>query len=293
MQFFKTPTDETLKENVRHGTKEYPFAYYIDDINKFDIGYIDWHWHPEVEFVTVLEGSIDCFIGEKKIHLEVGTGLFINSGVIHKFETNNIGIMPNIVFLPTLISSKKTYIYETFISPIILNGPSYLIIEPNNALLNKLNDIFKIQETVTNSRKTLKTLNLVTELWDSLLDNISICTKPNQNNQHTYKTSRLHVMLQFVHDNYFKTITLEEIAESSNISKSNATQLFQNGVCQSPISYLITYRLKKAAELLKETNATISYIASTTGFSTDTYFCRKFKERYKMRPTEYRKKSNL
>lgn len=44
-------TDETLRETASHGSEEYPFCYYYEDIRDFDFHCIDWHWHPEVEFV--------------------------------------------------------------------------------------------------------------------------------------------------------------------------------------------------------------------------------------------------
>ena len=41
-------TDETLRETASHGSEEYPFCYYYEDIWDFDFHCIDWHWHPEV-----------------------------------------------------------------------------------------------------------------------------------------------------------------------------------------------------------------------------------------------------
>ena len=46
-------TDETLRETASHGSEEYPFSYYYEDIWDFDFHCIDWHWHPEVEFVYI------------------------------------------------------------------------------------------------------------------------------------------------------------------------------------------------------------------------------------------------
>lgn len=54
----KTITDESLREMVRHGSEEYPFQYYVEDPWMFDFHCIDWHWHPEVEFVYVEKGMV-------------------------------------------------------------------------------------------------------------------------------------------------------------------------------------------------------------------------------------------
>ncbi len=51
MQFYKITTDDTLRETVQHGSSDFSFAYYVDDIWKFDFHYIDYHWHHEIEIV--------------------------------------------------------------------------------------------------------------------------------------------------------------------------------------------------------------------------------------------------
>jgi len=295
MQFYKTTTDETLRETVSHGSDKYPIAYYIDDIRQFDLGFIDWHWHREVEFVTVSQGNVTCMIGQNKIYLEKGWGIFINSGTIHRFETNNIGIMPNIVFAPELIATEKSLIHETYILPILLYGPAYQILNPNiswqNTILMLLNQIYDIQEKNMDSLSPLNTLLLTTELWKHLFQNVNIEPVSAKGVNSAFQSSRLQIMLQFIHDHYAEDIGLKDIAKSTNISKSNALEVFRRGICQSPVSYLIEYRLIQAAILLKNTKKTISNISLTTGFSTDTYFCRKFKGYYKMTPAEYRKQA--
>jgi len=295
MQFYKIITDENLKEKNKHGTIEYPFAYYVDDIRKFDLGYIDWHWHHEVEFITVTKGSVDCLVGDKKIHLKAGSGIFINSGIIHRFETSDAGTMPNIVFAPELIAPEHTLIHKRYILPLLINAPAYQVLSPNIAwqdkLLRQLSVIYKLQEDDQNPSTHLKTLRLVTELWNSLYQNLKMDSTSSQEKLYAYQSSRLQVMLQFIHDNYKTSITLEDIAKSTNISKSSALEIFRSGIGQAPISYLIIYRIRQAAILLRDTKRTISYVSSSTGFSSDTYFCRKFKEYYKVTPSEYRRQT--
>lgn len=69
-------------------------------------------------------------------------------------------------------------------------------------------------------------------------------------------------------------------------------QIFKNGIRQSPVSYLIQYRLKKAAELLANTEMKAAVISEECGFHDVPYFYHKFKEIYGISPIEYRK-SNL
>lgn len=55
----------------------------------------------------------------------------------------------------------------------------------------------------------------------------------------------------------------------------------------SPYSYLIEYRLAKAAELLRTTNQSVGTIAASVGFSQISHFGRLFKKKTGRTPREY------
>ena len=97
-------------------------------------------------------------------------------------------------------------------------------------------------------------------------------------------------MLRYVQEHYRDKIRLEDVASVVPVSKSTAMQIFRRGIRQSPIAYLISYRLKQAAWLLLSTEKTSAEIAEETGFESATYFCREFKKLYSMTPQAYRKK---
>ncbi len=71
-------TDETLRETACHGSDEYPFKYYNEDIWLFDFHCIDWHWHSEVEFVFIEKGTAEFLVGS-------GRYVLTGDGHIYKF----------------------------------------------------------------------------------------------------------------------------------------------------------------------------------------------------------------
>ena len=79
MDYNKILTDEDFMEIKQHGTSDYPFQYYYDDLELFDFHCIEWHWHREFEFLYVESGQIICGIGEKQIILSEGDAIFVNS----------------------------------------------------------------------------------------------------------------------------------------------------------------------------------------------------------------------
>lgn len=292
MKTFKIITDETLRETIQHGNSRYPFAYYLDNIWEFDFHRIDWHWHHEFEFLYIVEGTALCLIGENKIELQKGYGIFINSGVLHRFEAQNSTLAPNIVFSPTLLATENSLIYEKYILPIINSSISYQVLNPcttcGKQMLQLLLKIFTTQENEQNNE--LYTVQLLLQLWNILEQNIDWSTNSNNIHRLNHKQARLQDMMQYIHDNYMKNITLETIASAASISKSGALHIFQSILNCSPVAYLIQYRLSQAAEQLFTTQKSVSSIAEETGFASSGYFCRKFKQYYHMSPNEYRKK---
>ena len=64
--------DECFLEQTQHGEADFPFRFYLEDVWEFDFHCIDWHWHPEVEFVYTERGSITCFVGTERFILPQG-----------------------------------------------------------------------------------------------------------------------------------------------------------------------------------------------------------------------------
>lgn len=124
---------------------------------------------------------------------------------------------------------------------------------------------------------------------EHIAKNIDWTSDSNSIHRLNHKQARLQTMIQYIHDHYMEEITLEMIATSASISKSGALHIFQTGIHCSPVAYLIQYRLAQAAEQLYITQKSVSSIAEETGFTSSSYFCRKFRQYYHMSPNEYRK----
>ena len=292
MDNYKITTDETLRETVRHGSSSYPFAYYPEDIWQFDFHRVDWHWHHELEFLFVAKGTAICLVGTNKIELHQGCGLFINSSILHRFETQGSTFVPNIVFSPTLLAPESSLIYEKYISPVINSSIEYQIFNPHttwqNHVLQLLSQVLALQETDENNE--LCTIQLLFKIWDIMTKHIDLASSSSDLYRFNHKQARLQTMMQYIHDHYTEEITLETIAASASISKSGALHIFQSGIHISPVAYLIQYRLAQAAEQLYTTQKSVSSIAEETGFASSGYFCRKFRQHYHMSPNEYRQK---
>lgn len=287
----KIITDETLMEKRTHGQSSFPFQYYLENIWDFDFHTIGWHWHQEIEFVYVQSGEMQCCIGKDNFSLPAGSGIFINAKMIHQLRAEQPTLIPNIVFSPLILASEESFIYQQYIKPILTSDVGFLVFEPHTPwhkeILTLLNQVFKTQE-LTNF-KELTSLRLLTSIWELLYENIASKVLQRQTVKRNRDTSRLQMMMSFIHSHYSEQIQLDDIADFTHVSKNTCMQIFKNGIHQSPISYLIQYRLKEAAKLLATTEMKVTTISEQCGFHDAPYFCRKFKEVYGISPIEYRK----
>lgn len=290
-KYTKIIIDETLRETVPHGNEEYPFKYYVEDIWLFDFHCIDWHWHPEVEFVFVEKGTAEFLVGSEKHILNTGMGIFINSQTIHRFEAAESTIIPNIVFSPSLLSHKESLIYQKYIQPILNSSIGCLIFSPDipwqDDVLNILLSIFTIQEKENASE--IKTAELLLKLWNVIYENIRISETIPMLRASAQAQAQLQIMMQYIHKNYSYRISLDDIVQTVSLSRSSVLNIFNKYLHISPINYLVNYRLKCAAKLLSTTENSVSSIAQDTGFENIGYFCRKFKELFQSTPSEYRR----
>ena len=94
--------------------------------------------------------------------------------------------------------------------------------------------------------------------------------------------------LAFIENNYMLSISVEDIAESSGLNRSYFGKIFREAVGKSPQEFLISYRMIKAAELLKRTRYSVSQIGAAVGYPNQLHFSRAFKSVYGVSPRNWR-----
>lgn len=88
---------------------------------------------------------------------------------------------------------------------------------------------------------------------------------------------------------YTQNISLDDIAEAVNYSKSYIRQLFREKAGQTITQYINLLRIKNAKEQLSSTALSVREISENLGFCNSNYFSAVFKKATGLRPLEYRK----
>ncbi len=97
--------------------------------------------------------------------------------------------------------------------------------------------------------------------------------------------------VEFVHYNYANHITVSDMAKYVSLNRSYLFTLFQRVLKISPQEFLTTFRLTRAKEQLRLTNATVAAIAQSVGYRDPLVFSKAFKQMTGMTPVQYRKQN--
>ena len=153
----------------------------------------------------------------------------------------------------------------------------------------------KIPKIILNMCEISKTYNpsrsddilLLKELYSLLYALIEEFPKPFE-----YKDKELHTYIQdalnFINSNYMHSITVQEIADYVNLSRSYLYKMFIKNLGISPQRYLINLRMYKATLLLKSTKLPIGEVANSVGYSDSLLFSKTFSKHFSMSPLNYR-----
>ncbi len=98
--------------------------------------------------------------------------------------------------------------------------------------------------------------------------------------------------LNIIENDYMNDISLEYISEKLYISPSHLSRLFKKETGKNFIDFLKEYRLKKACELLKNTNIRITEISKMVGYDSTSYFTTIFHKFYNITPAQFREKGD-
>lgn len=94
--------------------------------------------------------------------------------------------------------------------------------------------------------------------------------------------------ISYCNANFAGSISLEDLAQLTNLNKSYFSQLFHKEVGMPFSDYLKAVRIKNAQLLLRDSSRSMSDIAELVGFANQNYFTKVFKKDTGMTPSQYR-----
>lgn len=181
---------------------------------------------------------------------------------------------------------EKEYPYPKFLIDKIINIMVKLAetIEMKMVDENYTNLILNMKDELANC-KQFQGLN---KKCEQLLLNLLEIQKRSDNNK-TVNSIVMEKCIEYININYKCPISLEQIAAKFYFNSSYFSSYFKNYTGVNFSQYVLKLRLKKAIELLENTNLKIYEISEKVGYTDSKYFIRIFKNQFRVSPEEYRR----
>lgn len=279
---------EDASERLHYNVDSFPIYVCLDELSNYDYQALV-HWHPDLEFIYIVKGTMDYYINGHTVRINQGDGIFVNSQRLHygfSKEKNECTFIA-LVISPDLFSHMAFDMNIYFNKKFGLKNTDYIPLYRHVSWEKEILDYIKsIQQSSKQQTKrplllvvqALKIIDLIGEHIDDYQEN-----NFNSDNQNIFLE-----MTTFIANNFQTKITIASLAKKVGISRNKCCQLFQQFTNDTLVNYLTKYRLNKSKEYLRNTHLTICQIALMCGFSSASYFTLTFKKEIGTTPKTYR-----
>ena len=305
----------TFHEKKQHGTLEFPAAYYYIDSSHPQYN-MPFHWHKEWELIRIIKGSFTIHADDQELTASAGDILLLRDSMLHGGTPSDC-VYDCLVFdLHSLFRSFeliKKYlrpIYRMEILPHILykkeeNSALYSLVselmEANAAaegqiLSSASEELYPVTDAAT-QRPSINCHELITvsslgNLFAHILQNGHFTVTQKETVHTSNRIGQIKAVLEYIEQQYQNEITLSALAEVAGMNPKYFCRIFKEITQQTPMDYVIFFRIEQAAKLLSSTDLSVIETGMECGFNDCSYFIRTFKRLKHMTPNQYRK-SNL
>ena len=281
------------KEQKEHGSYAFPVNISIEKIETYEQGSFLWHWHPEIELTLVLSGQLEYHINDQIYFLTSGDGLFGNSSTLHSgyMKDNQECTYLSITFHPRFLYGYENSSLQTkYVDFITSNNMwSSLLLEKNVAwhqdILQQMQIIYELSQDPPEDYE-LQVHILLLQIWQKLYH--YFISLPEKENTSVQYLDRLRAIISFIQEHYDQEISLEDVAASVNICKSECCRFFKKHMNMTIFDYVLLLRIQNSLPLLRN-GENITKVAGMVGFSSPAYYSQVFKRYMKCTPREYKK----
>lgn len=278
----------------------FPVITYFLDLSQMYMGAIRWHWHEELEIIIINNGRANVLVDNIQVEMKAGQALFINQGVLHSIRpiNNEKCTFYSMIFHHSLLFGYgQTYFSSKYLTPIV-SSPSLkclkldesvpwqerMIDHVNNAIAANLTRKFGY-ELVTRAELSL--------FWNDLLEHLAPTNISEKDIavENSADSKRVKEAILYVEKHHMEAITLDAIADSIHVSKSECCRCFKRTLHITPIEYVMKYRIFEATRKIKRGDPeakSISTLAMSVGFNNASYFNKLFKKYVGSTPSEYK-----
>lgn len=279
----------------------FPFVCTLVRMSRLTLPYIRWHWHEDLELILVTSGCVHLQLSAESLDLQTGEGLFINQNIMHRISkagSDDCEFFCIRFYSTLLFPSGTTDLANRYFHPVVNSSKlRYLKLTPEDDdtsdILHNIQEVIRLDK----ERPTAYELSVIAHIyliWAAMNDYVGVhSAAPPLTKAVLTDNHRVKLAMRFIAEHYVEPLTLDEIAASVHISKSECCRCFKRTIGLSPFGFLMRHRILEAVRKMQRKEAasdTISDLAASVGFNSPSYFIKLFKRFTNMTPLEYREK---
>ena len=256
---------------------------------------ITWHSHEEIELIYVKTGQVYITIEDTTLSASQGDYLFINQNIHHFYTPSDRCLVIYCINFPPsmLVGLARLDLEREYILPVIHQKKlEYLYLSSTHPQYSEFGEYFqKLYQagSAKDTRNDLCILSICLQIWHILY---CLCLTPAGEvhlRGNALDEQRVKEAILFIQEHYMESITLDDIADSIMVSKSECCRCFKRVMQSTPFEYLLEYRIMEATKRMKrKKQESISQIAGSVGFNNTSYFNKIFKKIMNCTPSEYK-----
>ncbi len=276
--------DSTFGLNILSiGYNIHPINMPYPDLSHPENYHLDWEKgrslaEYQIIYISKGEGYFEAN-GQKPQLIEAGTIILIYPGVWHRYRPKE-----NTSWEEYWIGFTGNYARHLLEQECFSPRNPIIKIGFNNEFILAFSKLIEVVEKNTDTLKKLSAFLLIQILG------IVYASVLLLNQKRTKKEDLIHEILNYIHENWNRKIDFEKLAKSYNVSYIWFRKSFKEVLDTSPNQYQLMLKIRKAVEMIRETNFTLSEIAYQSGFESEFYFSRIFKQKMNYNASELRKK---
>ena len=292
------PTELMLDDRQREKLQGYDpgFPYTAIDC-RFD-GYsgpcVDWHWHATLEINVCVSGVLKTSTQRGEYIVREGDAVLVNANVLHRNEAYEgaPGVRVQTHMFDRSLVAAAELPQRRYVAPVVectlLDAlPLFRENAEHRAVLEALDRAFEAASEEKDGYE-LEICGLLNRAWQGVYAQALPVIGARQPLPRM-ETARLKQMLGFIRDHYAEDISPADIAAAAGVCERECFRCFKQELGTTPLSSLTDFRVRKAAELLRETDRSVTDIAAACGFATPSYFGKVFRRRMNLSPLAYRR----
>ncbi len=251
-----------------------------------------WHFHPEYELVLNIKSNGTRIVGDSVELFDHYDMVLVAGNIPHSWN-----YYKHDVALPDkhgiMVHFRKSSLGDALLSQHEMDCVNELLNQAERGIGFSTEDARKTEKylvQMVNNKGIDKMIDffIVLKIMCQSEKKVLLCSENYKQTYDERGNKKMTDVYTYIRENYFKQISLEQIAKIAEMSPISFSRFFKKNCGAGFVEYLNRVRTNKACYLLRETEYQVQDIAVECGFESISNFNKQFRKTEGLSPRDYR-----